>query len=203
MSTTLESPRVDNGPPDEPPERDAPRDEQAGGDRAWRDWMMVAVGLAALLSVLGIIVSVVALSSVNSNSSSAATPAAPAKPAAAAVAPLAMTLSVKADDEHGRLGPDHKWHDAFLPADFKVKAGQTVTVTVNNYDGGPHSFTSPSLNVNQAISGGGSLTAPSKATFTFTAPTTPGAYQWWCGTPCDPWAMSHDGYMRGVVTVTA
>jgi hypothetical protein len=40
-------------------------------------------------------------------------------------------------------------------------------------------------------------------TFTFTAPKKAGRYQWWCAVPCDPWAMAHDGYMRGYVTVSA
>jgi hypothetical protein len=39
--------------------------------------------------------------------------------------------------------------------------------------------------------------------FTFKAPSQAGSYQWFCALPCDPWAMSHDGYMRGHITVTA
>jgi plastocyanin len=114
----------------------------------------------------------------------------------------AITLKVKSDSEHGKRGPDGSWHDAFLPADFTVQAGYAVTVTVYNYDDAPHSFTSQALGVNQAIPGG--LTnAPSKTTFTFTAPSQAGTYQWWCAVPCDPWAMAHDGYMRGYLTVSA
>jgi plastocyanin len=114
-----------------------------------------------------------------------------------------VKLTVKTDVEHGRRGPDGQWHDAFLPADFTVHAGATVTVTVENQDSGPHTFTSPSMNVNQIISGGGSASAPQQVTFTFTAPAKSGKYAWWCATPCDPWSMAHDGYMRGYVTVTA
>jgi heme/copper-type cytochrome/quinol oxidase subunit 2 len=78
-----------------------------------------------------------------------------------------------------------------------------VSVTVTNYDSGPHSFTSPSMGVNEVIPGGGTATIGKQVTFTFTAPTKPGSYVWWCAIPCDPWAMAHDGYMRGIVTVTA
>ena len=114
----------------------------------------------------------------------------------------ALTLNVKSNTEHGKRGPDGNWHDAFLPADFTVHAGETVTVTVYNYDDMPHSFTSQSLAVNQTIPGG-SASSPSKTTFKFTAPSRSGSYQWWCALPCDPWAMAHDGYMRGYVTVSA
>ncbi|MHB1569199.1 MAG: cupredoxin domain-containing protein [Solirubrobacteraceae bacterium] len=113
-----------------------------------------------------------------------------------------LTLDVRSDSEHGRRGPDGTWHDAFLPADFAVHPGYAVTVTVSNYDDMPHSFTSRSLGVNETIPAG-SASAPSKMTFTFTAPSKPGSYQWWCALPCDPWAMTHDGYMRGDVTVRA
>ena len=121
---------------------------------------------------------------------------------AAARGSQALTLEVKSDSEHGRRGPDGDWHDAFLPADFTVQPGYTVTVTVYNYDDMPHSFTSSSLGVDETIPGG-SASAPTKTTFTFTAPSKPGSYQWWCALPCDPWAMAHDGYMRGYMTVRA
>ena len=116
--------------------------------------------------------------------------------------PEAIKLAVKADDEHGRLGPDGKWHDAFLPADFTVHAGAKVTVTVSNYDGGAHTFTSPAMHLNAVIPAG-SMQHPHETTFTFTAPKQAGRYAWWCAMPCDPWAMAHDGYMRGYVTVAA
>jgi plastocyanin len=179
--------------------------QQSSKDRAWREWMMVAVGITGLLAVLGVIVSLAALSSKSSTSTTTVTvqAARSATPAATVPSPLSMTVGIKADDEHGRMGPDKQWHDAFLPADYTVHAGQTVTMTFQNYDGGPHTFTAPSLNVNQMIPGGGSASHPVTATVTFTAPKTPGKYQWWCAVPCDPWAMSHDGYMRGYVTVVS
>lgn len=193
------------------PHHRAPNRTYAKTDEVvWRERMMIGLGLVGILAVLAIIVSVAALSSSsNAGTSGAAASAtaggsnAAAAPVAPAVKPQSITLAVKADDEHGKLGQDGKWHDAFLPANFTVHAGATVTVTVINYDGGMHSFTSPSMNVNQVIPGGGSLTAPHTTTFTFTAPKKAGAYQWWCSVPCDPYAMKHNGYMRGVVTVSA
>jgi len=118
-----------------------------------------------------------------------------------AVAPAAVKLIVKSDEEHGKLGPEGKWHDAFLPANFTVKPGQKVTVTVYNYDEGKHSFTDPMLGINATIAEG-SANHPAKTTFTFTAPTEAGQYEWFCDFPCDPYSMEHKGYMRGDVTVS-
>jgi len=138
-----------------------------------------------------------------------------------------VTLTMKPD---AKAGSDGNKHDATLPADFSVKAGQTVRLTLYNYDDMPHSFTSPGLargaaipvamqqmqgtpqdlkvmpmagmGVNQTIPGstGGH---PSKTVITFTAPSKAGTYLWYCRLPCDAWAMAHDGYMRGHVTVTS
>jgi plastocyanin len=183
--------------------------ELSSKDRAFREWMMIAVGLVGLLSILAIIISIVALGSTNPSSGtttvvqSGSSDASGAPSTPLAVKPESLTIGVKADSQHGRLGPDKQWHDAFLPADFTVHAAATVTITLNNYDSGPHTFTSPSLGVNQIVGGGGTLGAPRTVTFTFKAPSKPGNYQWWCAVPCDPWAMSHDGYMRGHVTVIA
>lgn len=111
-----------------------------------------------------------------------------------------VKLVIKSDEEKGKKGSDGNWHDAFLPADFTVKAGATVQVTVYNYDDMPHSFNAPDLGTNATIAGGGE-DKPSKTTFTFTAPKKAGKYDWFCVAPCDPWAMSHDGFMKGYVTV--
>lgn len=187
----------------DPTEADGTTEVGQAKEKAWHEWMGIAVGLTGLLSVMAIILSFVALDNSNSGATAQATPVAAVAPAVKAAPTQSVSLSVKADDEHGRKGPDGKWHDAFLPADFSVHAGDKVTVTVTNYDGGPHSFTSPSMGVNETIPGGGSMTAPRTVTFTFTAPAKTGKYEWWCSVPCDPWAMAHNGYMRGLVTVTA
>lgn len=111
-----------------------------------------------------------------------------------------VNLIVKSDEEHAKRGPEGTWHDAFLPADFSVDPGATVRVTVLNYDEGEHSFTSPMLGLNVTIAAG-TPTEPAATTFTFTAPAKTGSYMWFCAKPCDPWAMSHLGYMRGTVRV--
>lgn len=156
--------------------------------------------------------------------SQAATPAAPS--AALPVKDVKLTLKGGA-----KPGPKGQSYDAFLPTtDLRVRAGQTVRVTVYNYDDMPHSFTSPALAKGAAIPAGeqqtqgtaqdlkvmpmpgigidqlilpGSDRRPSKTTFTFTAPGKAGTYIWYCKIPCDAWAMAHLGYMRGRVIVTS
>jgi plastocyanin len=194
--------QTDGDRADQEPSQNGSLEDTVVHDHSRLEWTMVGTALAGLLSVLAIIVSVVALSSGSPATATAAQPAPVTVAQPAAPRPHAVKMLVKTDAEYGRRGPDGKWHDAFLPADFTVRAGQTVTVTVTNYDSGPHTFTSPSMGVNEVIPGGGSLTAGKQVTFTFTAPSKPGSYQWWCSLPCDPWAMVHNGYMRGIVTVT-
>ena len=171
-------------------------------ERAWREWTAIGLGVTGLLSIVAVIISLAALSASSKTTTTTIAQAAATVPAAPAPAPVHMTMAVKTDTEHGKRGPDGAWHDAFLPADFSVKAGQSVTITVSNYDNSPHSFTAPSLGLDQRIPGG-SEKAPHTITFTFKAPSQPGSYEWWCSLPCDPWAMTHNGYMRGYITVKA
>jgi FtsP/CotA-like multicopper oxidase with cupredoxin domain len=139
-----------------------------------------------------------------------------------------VKLTIKADS---KPGSDGKTHDAFFPTtNLSVKAGQRVRVTVYNYDDMPHSFTSPGLAKGAAIPAAeqqmqgtpqdfkvmpapgvgvdklvpaGSDKQPSRTMVMFTAPAKAGWYVWYCKMPCDPWAMSHYGYMVGRVKVTA
>jgi hypothetical protein len=103
-----------------------------------------------------------------------------------------------------RLGPDGKLHDAFTPTDLLAAAGQQVLVTVYNYDTGNHSFTAPSLHLNVLIPAARRTGVPAVRTFAFTV-TRPGVYHWRCMQPCDDvadgWAMLHDHYMAGTITI--
>ena len=110
-----------------------------------------------------------------------------------------VKLIIKSDDQHGKKGSDGKWHDAFLPASFKVKAGAKVVVRVVNYDDMPHSFNAKGLKTNAIIMPGNDKGKLTK--FTFVAPKKAGRYAWHCDPKCDPWAMKHVGFMRGFVTV--
>lgn len=127
--------------------------------------------------------------------------AAHAGSSASAAAPAVVQLAIKADTQHAKQGPGGQWHDAYLPAAFTAKAGQRITVSVTNYDPAPHTFTSPKLGLSVLIAGAKG-SKPTVTTFSFT-PKTAGAFDWWCAAGCDPWAMSHLGYMRGRITVGA
>jgi len=110
------------------------------------------------------------------------------------------------------LGPDGKLHDAFVPSNFTVYASQVVYLTVVNYDGSEHSFTSPTLNVNFAIPPSKTTGTPAVSNFQFTEANA-GVYRWYCSYPCDSaaggWAMTTGsdgqpdqiGFMGGFVTV--
>jgi FtsP/CotA-like multicopper oxidase with cupredoxin domain len=154
--------------------------------------------------------------------------AAPSAPMNMALPVKNFKLAIKPDSKRGS---DGKTHDAFLPStNLDVKAGQRVRVTIYNYDDMPHSFTSPALAKGAAIPqseqqmqgtpqdlkvmplpgvgvdkqlAAGSDKRPSKTVLMFTAPAKAGSYIWYCKLPCDPWAMSHAGYMIGRVKVTA
>lgn len=103
-----------------------------------------------------------------------------------------------------RLGPDKKLHDAFTPTDITALAGQKIIVTVYNYDTGTHSFTAPALGLNVVIPAAPKAGVPAIKTFSFTVKKA-GTYQWLCALPCDSdakgWAMSHQNYMAGTVTI--
>jgi plastocyanin len=157
-----------------------------------RGFTQLAAVFALLLSMAALLA--VAFKTDNSGSQIATAASPTAAPA------QHVKIVIKSDEEHGKLGPEGTWHDAFLPADFSVKAGATVKVTVYNYDEGEHSFTSSQLGTNVMIAAG-TESKPAVTTFTFHAPQKAGNYLWICAMPCDPWAMNHDGFMRGYVKV--
>jgi plastocyanin len=122
-----------------------------------------------------------------------------ARPRTAPAAVEKVTLKVNPPPLGGVRGPDGQVHDAFVPASFTMHVGRTYEVTVVNYDTMPHTFTSPGLGLNEVIAPG-SAAAPKVTTFVI-KPTRTGTYGWYCATPCDAWAMVHDGFMRGELTV--
>lgn len=189
---------------------DTPPDGREGEakERAWREWVMVGIGLTGLFSVLAIVLAFAALDgrrpalTRSQALSLSAVPAAAIRAPTVTGTPVSVNLVMKSGAEDAKLAPDGKYHSAALPANFGIHVGDRVTVTVVNYDPSPHTFTMTAQNVN-AIIPGGSASAPSRTTFTFSAPSRPGKYLWFCGVPCDPYSMAHIGFMRGYVTVAA
>jgi membrane fusion protein, multidrug efflux system len=159
------------------------------------------LGLTQLAAVFAVLLSMASLLAVAFKLDNTSANSSPQTATAAVTSGENVKLVIKSDEEHAKKGPEGAWHDAFLPADFSVKAGATVHVTVYNYDEGMHSFNSAQLGTDAMIPGG-SESKPSETTFTFRAPRKAGSYDWYCAMPCDPWAMAHNGFMRGRVTVT-
>jgi plastocyanin len=112
----------------------------------------------------------------------------------------------------GAKGSDGLRHDTTLGANFTVAQGSRVTVTVYNYDEGPHTITAAKLGLNVTIPGAKDEEngIASKTTFTFTAKKA-GKFLWFCSLPCDKgqgyWDMQSPskkiGFMAGYITVAA
>ena len=138
-------------------------------------------------------------------SSSAAPAASSSSSSASAVTSSQQTytmeiLNGKMAGKYGITAPDGKGHDTYVPSHMTVKAGTPVTITVYNWDEGPHTFTISSLNINQTIPAYVSATQPSVTTFTVTFPKA-GTYRFYCAMPCDAghggWAMTTDRLGKG------
>lgn len=111
-----------------------------------------------------------------------------------------VRLEVNPPPLGGVRNPQGRVVDAFVPATFRMVVGVATVVTVLNYDTAPHTWTSPGLGVNRTIPAG-SPAGPSRTAFVV-EPRRAGTFEWFCETPCDRWSMTHDGYMRGTVSVS-
>lgn len=125
-----------------------------------------------------------------------------------------VTVLITRGEGGGLLGPDGLHHDTMYPENLTVFVGEKVNITFINFDEGPHTFTSPDLGVNFAISGAVNASAgiPSVTHDVLTA-AKPGVFFWYCAILCDGggnhWAMTkgphgeltQPGYMGGYVTI--
>lgn len=92
-----------------------------------------------------------------------------------------------------RPGPDGKLHDAFSITNFTVRAGHPVKLVIDNTDSSDHSITT------MGGAGVNIVVRPGVHTYTLLVDK-PGKFMWMCTYPCDPYSMSHIGYMRGYIT---
>lgn len=155
------------------------------------------LGRAAGLSILGALALVLALIGIDVAVIGAAQRPAPRPIVTRQVvrvsggAPVAGTIYLSVSPEI-KPGPDGKLHDAFSVTSFQVRAGQPVTLVIDNTDNTVHSITSPSAGVDI-------VARPGTHTYTLLVTRT-GVFQWYCNYPCDPYSMMHAGYMRGTIT---
>ncbi len=118
------------------------------------------------------------------------TAAAPAKPSASggAAVPSANVVGQKAPGPYAANGSVSVTNGAatiqatdtlkWQPNVILAKAGDKVTLTVQNSGNTAHTIVSPALSLNQT-----DLPIQKTTTVSFTAPTAPGAYQYWCNIP--------------------
>lgn len=150
-----------------------------------RLWMTPLIALGVIVALVGIDVAVI---------NGAQNP--PPRPQVnvvklASSAPAASTVYLTISPDL-KPAPDGKLHDAFSVTDFTVHPGQAVKLVINNTDDAPHSITSPSAGVNIVVK-------PGMHTYTLLVQKQ-GHFLWYCAYPCDPYSMSHIGYMRGYIT---
>jgi hypothetical protein len=153
-----------------------------------------AIGMTAVLTALGVILALVALD-VALISGTQTAQARPAKqvvkisgmPVVQATVYLTVSPSVKP-------GSDGKLHDAFSVTNFYARAGQPVKLVINNTDTSAHSITSPGADVSLMVK-------PGLHSYTLLVRKA-GRFVWFCNMGCDPFSMSHFGYMRGYITVS-
>ncbi len=82
------------------------------------------------------------------------------------------------------------------PANFAVRLGVPVKVTVTNYTRQAHTFTSEELGVSVRIRPA-SEAGPARTTFTFRAQTN-GVFRWYCALPCGDDDMGGRVYVMAI-----
>ncbi len=128
-------------------------------------------------------------------------------------APAYANVAMVVKDGWLNASADKLLHDAFAPTNITVYFGQTVNLTIVNFDQSPHSFTSKgypnTLGVDVLISGASGIGWPTTTHVQF-KPSAVGVYKWWCAIPCDDYAMAASmhppglpGYMGGYMIVIA
>ncbi len=146
---------------------------------------------AVLMSMFALVHSTAPRTIVEAKPAAATVAVAPT--AAATPATVAKVVDVRVIAE-GKKGPEGTLHDEFTVTDFNVKVGQPVTLHVDNTDNTVHSITSAEAGVNIVVQPG---------THNYTLKVSKaGKFEWNCAYPCDPWAMSHPGYMAGYITAS-
>jgi hypothetical protein len=158
--------------------------EREASDRAGRRLTLVLFAGLIALAIVGVSTSVVANSMIVHRY-----PVAPS----AAVTPAARQISLYVAPGW-KPGPGGERHDAFSKTNFNVKVGQTLRMTIDNRDTAIHSITSAEAGVNIVIT-------PGVHTYTLVVHQA-GHFKWVCAYECDPFSMTHIGYMQGYITAT-
>lgn len=111
-------------------------------------------------------------------SASAAAAAVPSAAVVGAKAPGPFTPRGSVTETGGQASIDGTDALQWQPNVVLAKAGDKVTLAVKNTGNTAHTFASPALNVNQE-----DVPIQKTTSVSFTAPSAPGAYQFWCNIP--------------------
>src|SRR5713226_1125915 len=155
------------------------------------DSLMFKPASFALLTAAGLALAACGGGASSAPKPSASAPTTAAKPSGAAAGAAVPSAAVVGQRAPGPYSPDGvatvtggqasiegtdtlKWQ----PNTLVVKGGEQVTLQIANKGNTPHTFLSQSLNIAQ-------MDTPIQKTtpVSFTAPTAPGAYQFWCNIP--------------------
>jgi hypothetical protein len=162
-------------------------DRPAGVYSKWTSVMLGAIGVVLALIAVDVLLVGGLQSSASAHTRSVTQVV---KVSGAAVRPvvyLSVTPGIKP-------GADGKLHDAFSVTNFYVHVGQPVKLIINNTDTVDHSINSQGAGVNI-------VARPGTHTYTLIV-RRPGRFLWMCMMACDPYSMSHLGYMRGYITAS-
>jgi plastocyanin len=148
-----------------------------------------SIGTTSVLTGIGVVLALIDVVLINGTQPAQARPVAQivkisAAPAFQSTVYLTASPGVKP-------GPDGKLHDAFSVTTFYAHVGQPVKLVINNTDSSDHSITAPGAGVSIIVK-------PGVHTYTLLVRTA-GRFEWFCMMPCDPYSMSHVGYMRGYI----
>lgn len=145
--------------------------------------------LAGLATILVLIISAsVAVGGVQNRA-----PRAPAEVVHVSGATFASTVYLSVSPGV-KPGPDGQLHDAYSQTTFYVHAGHPVKLVIDNTDNVPHGIVTPMANVNIVV-------RPGTHTYTLLIDK-PGTFKWNCSFPCDPYSMTHMGYMMGTIVAS-
>ena len=162
------------------------RSQQEESERAGQRLTLVLFAGIIALATVGVSISVIANSMMSHHRVGSETTA-----VVAASAPEQVSLYVAPE---WKPGPGGERHDAFSKTNFTVRVGQPLKLTIDNRDTAVHSITSGEAGVNIVV-------MPGTHTYTVVVHQA-GHFKWVCAAECDPFSMSHVGYMQGYITAT-
>jgi len=150
-----------------------------------------AIGMTSVCSGVAVVLALIAIDVVLVNGTAAAQARQVQQVVRISAAPAVQPTVYLTVSPAIKPGPDGKLHDAFSVTTFYAHVGQPVRLVINNTDTSDHSITAPGAGVSITV-------RPGVHAYTLLVRKA-GRFEWFCVYPCDPYSMSHVGYMRGYI----